>query len=148
MIREAEVERRCDQNRKRSKRRAIYCPIHGCYIDSVSQKYKLYADKPGQLQQRGVNRLNALILVATQTAVALDGEWLEAFWCEHCQKTKWYYVKKQGNRTFDISLEPTELWQQAIGVTAADGNPSVGEFTRRQARTNSCQGIKDFIFVG
>ncbi|BDA71445.1 hypothetical protein RIVM261_003390 [Rivularia sp. IAM M-261] len=142
------MQRRCDKNRKRSKRRAIYCPIHGCYIDSVSQKYKLYVDKPGQLQQRGVSRLNALILVATQTAVAIDGEWLEAFWCEHCQATKWYYVKKLDKGRFDILLAPSELWQQAIGVTNPDGNPSVGEFTRRQARMNSGQGIKDFVFVG
>ncbi|RUT07188.1 hypothetical protein DSM106972_024490 [Dulcicalothrix desertica PCC 7102] len=142
------MQRRCDKNRKRSKRRAIYCPIHGCYIDSVSQKYKLYVDKPGQLQQRGVSRLNALILVATQTAVALDGEWLEAFWCTHCQKTEWYYVKKLDNQIFDISLAPSDLWQQAIGVTNPDGNPSVGEFTRRQARMNSCRSMKDFVFVG
>ncbi|OKH56235.1 hypothetical protein NIES2101_00160 [Calothrix sp. HK-06] len=142
------MQRRCDKNRKRSKRRAIYCPIHGCYIDSMSQKYKLYVDKPGQLQERGVSRLNALILVATQTAVALDREWLEAFWCEHCQKTKWYHVKKLDNQMFDISLAPSELWQQAIGVNNPDGNPSVGEFTCRQSRMNSYRSMKDFVFVG
>jgi len=114
----------------------------------MSQKYKLYADKPGQLQKRGINRQNALILIASQTTVALNGEWLEAFWCQHCQQTKWYYVKKLDNRTFEISLAPTELWQQVIGVTDPNGNPSVGEFTRRQSRMNSCQGIKDFRFVG
>jgi len=142
------VQRRCDRNRKRSKRRAIYCPIHGCYINSVSQKYKLYADRPGQLQQRGVSRLNALILVATQTAVALDGEWLEAFWCEHCQQTKWYHVKKSSSNSFEISLAPPQLWQQAIGVTDPTGNPSVSEFTRRQSRMVGFQGIKDFKFIG
>jgi hypothetical protein len=81
---------RCDRNRKRSKRRAIYCPIHGRYLNSVSQKYYLYADRPGQLQQRGIRRLKALMLVAKHTAVPLKDEWLEAFWCEDCQQTKWY----------------------------------------------------------
>ncbi len=75
------MHRRCDRNRKRSKRRAINCPIHGCYLNSVSQKYQLYADRAGQLQQRGIPRRNALMLVAHQTAVPLDGEWVEAFWC-------------------------------------------------------------------
>ena len=89
---EAELQRRCDRNRKRSKRRAIYCPAHGCYLDSVSQKHSLFAHKPEQLQQRGIGRMSALLLIASDTAVSLPGEWLEAFWCTECQETKWYYV--------------------------------------------------------
>ncbi|MGB3637280.1 MAG: hypothetical protein WBA39_06815, partial [Rivularia sp. (in: cyanobacteria)] len=73
--------KRCDRNRKRSKRRAIYCPVHGCYLHSVSQKYRLFASHPGQLQQKGIGRLHAKILIASQTAVLLEDEWLEAFWC-------------------------------------------------------------------
>jgi hypothetical protein len=44
------------RNRSRSQRRAIFCPIHGCYIDSVSQKYSLFADHVQQLQDRVVPR--------------------------------------------------------------------------------------------
>ncbi|WP_096625783.1 hypothetical protein [Calothrix sp. NIES-3974] len=142
------MQKRCDKNRKRSKRRAIYCPIHGCHLDSVSQKYTLYTEKPEELQKRGINRQSALMLVASQTAVPLVGEWLEAFWCPHCQQTKWYYVKKLDNRKFEISPAPTALWQQAIGVKSTQGNPSVGEFTLRHSRMNRYQGIKDFIFIG
>lgn len=145
---EDELQRRCDRNRKRSKRRAIYCPIHGEYLDSMSQKYQIYADRSGQLEQRGMSRRSALILVANQTAVPLEGEWIEAFWCQHCQQTKWYHVRKCDNRTYEISLAPRELWQQATGVISVDGNPSVGEFTRRQARFLGYNSIKDFKFVG
>ena len=141
------MQRRCDRNRKRSKRRAIYCPIHGCYLDSVSQKYRLYADRAGQLQQRGIGRKNALILVANKTAVALEGEWLEAFWCDRCQQTKWYHVRKN-DRTYETSLAPQELWKQVTGVILPGGNPSVGEFTRRQSRMVRYQGVKDFKFMG
>ena len=141
------MQRRCDRNRKRSKRRAIYCPIHGCYLDSVSQKYRLYADRASQLQQRGIGRKNALILVANKTAVPLEGEWLEAFWCDQCQQTKWYHVRKN-DRTYEVSLAPQELWEQATGVILPDGNPSVGEFTRRQSRMVRHQGIKDFKYMG
>ncbi|WP_414568899.1 hypothetical protein [Nostoc sp. CCY 9925] len=132
-----------NQNRKRSKRRAIYCPIHGCYLDSVSQKYKLYADRAGQLQQRGIGRQNALILVATKTAIPLEGEWLEEFWCNLCQQTKWYHVKKC-DRTYEVAIAPSELWQQASGVIHPEGNPSVGEFTKRQARIAGSSSTKDF----
>ncbi len=141
------MQRRCDRNRKRSKRRAIYCPIHGCYIDSVSQKYQLFADQPGQLQQRGMSRRNALMLVATKTTVSIEGEWLEAFWCEECQQKTWYHVCKSEGRTYELSLAPQELWQQVTGVIDPQGNPSVGEFTRRHSRLVGYQGMKDFQFV-
>ncbi|KOP23870.1 hypothetical protein AMR41_23805 [Hapalosiphon sp. MRB220] len=141
------MQRRCDRNRKRSKRRAIYCPIHGCYLDSVSQKYPLFADRPGQLQQRGIGRQTALLLVAHKTAVPLEGEWLEAFWCDQCQEKKWYHLKKR-DRVYEVSIAAPELWQQAMGVIYPEGNPSVGEFTRRHARMVGCKSSKDFGFIG
>ncbi|MBE9049458.1 hypothetical protein IQ243_03380 [Nostocales cyanobacterium LEGE 11386] len=142
------MQRRCDRNRKRSKKRAIYCPVHGCYLDSVSQKYQLFADQPGQLQQRGMSRRNALMLVANQTAVPIEGEWLEAFWCEQCQQTKWYHVRKVNERTYEVALAPQELWQQVTGVVDPKGNPTVGEFTRRHSRVLNQHSINDFKFVG
>ncbi|MGI0484490.1 hypothetical protein ACN4EK_03575 [Pantanalinema rosaneae CENA516] len=127
------TQERRKRNRKRSKRRGIYCPIHACYLDSVSPKYPLFADQPGQLQQRGISRKNAQLLIADQTAVPLQGEWLEAFWCESCQRTKWYRVRKLES-SYDVSLAPPELWRSVSGVIDPYGNPSVSEFTRRQAR--------------
>ncbi|MEO1428648.1 MAG: hypothetical protein AAFV71_06180 [Cyanobacteria bacterium J06633_8] len=144
-MKDLKLLKRCDRNRKRSKRRAIYCPIHGCYLHSVSQKYKLFASHAGQLQQKGIGRQNAKILIASQTAVLLENEWLEAFWCDECQQTKWYHVEKLGKSTeqnvgrasYSISLAPSHLWEQAVGVDEARGNPSVSEFTRRHARMAS-----------
>ena len=143
---EAKVQKRCDRNRKRSQRRAIHCPIHNCYIDSVSQKYGLFAEQPGQLQARGIPRREAMLLVAAKTTVSLQGEWLEAFWCEECQKTTWYHLRKQGSK-YDLSVAPTELWQQATGVIHPDRNPSVGEFTYRQSRTPGGNSVKDFSIM-
>jgi len=143
---EVELQRRCDRNRKRSKRRAIYCPIHGCHVDSASPKYSLFAQRVGQLQQRGIGRKNALMLLADRTAVALEGEWLECFWCDQCQQTKWYHVRKREN-SYEVRIAPTELWQQATGVINPEGNPTVSEFTRRQARMVGYKGMKDFRYV-
>lgn len=133
--------KRCERNRKRSQKRAIYCPVHGCYLHSVSQKYSL-ASCPRQLQQKGTSQRNAKILIASQTAVLLEDEWLEAFWCDECQKTKWYRVEKLGKNSdtnaeltsYSISLAPTQLWEQALGIDEAEDNPSVSEFTRRHTR--------------
>ncbi len=143
LISEVELQNKCHQNRKRSKRRAIYCPVHKCYLHSVSQKYNLYADSAGQLQERGIGRQRALILVATKTAVSLEGEWLEAFWCDQCEQTNWYHVKKC-DRTYEVSVASVELWQQASGVIHPAGNPSVGEFTRTQARMAGNNNSKYF----
>lgn len=147
LVREVELQRRCDQNRKRSKRRAIYCPIHECHLDSVSPKYRLFADCANQLDQRGVPRKNALLLIATRTAVPLQGEWVEAFWCDQCQQTKWYHVRKGENRTFRVSIAPRNLWQYVTRAIDLEGNPSVGQFTRKNARMVGNAGIKNFKFV-
>lgn len=145
------MHRRCDRNRKRSQRRAIYCPIHGCYLDSVSQKYRLFADRPGQLQQRGISRQNAMMLVAKNTTVSLVGEWLEEFWCQACQTSKWYHVKKNQNQKsgsqiaiYEVSVASPHMWYQAIGVIDPQGNASVSEFTRRHARRVGYHSRKDF----
>jgi hypothetical protein len=141
------MQRRCDRNRKRTKRRAIYCPIHGCYLESRSPKHLLFADKAGQLQQRGMSRKNALMIVASQTTVPIAGEWLEAFWCEQCQQTKWYHVRRKGESEYKVCEAPDDLWQQVSGVIDPNGNPSVGEFTRRQAKIVGHNCIKDFQYV-
>ncbi|MEL7245201.1 MAG: hypothetical protein AAFV71_24610 [Cyanobacteria bacterium J06633_8] len=137
------MKKRCDRNRKRSKRRAIYCPIHNCYIDTLSKKYPLFADTAGQLQQRGLSRRNAMILVKTKTAVSLQGEWLESFWCEECQEKTWYHVRKYEN-SYQLSVAPPELWQQATGVIHPHGNPSISEFSRKQAKN---LGFKYFASI-
>ncbi len=148
-MKEVKLLRRCDRNRKRSKRRAIYCPVHGCYLHSVSQKYKLYASDFQQLQEKGIGRQNAKILIASQTAVLLEDEWLEGFWCDECQQTKWYHVKKIykssdqniGSASYSISLAPPQLWEQATGVDETRGNPSVSEFTRRHSKMASYKNL-------
>ena len=141
------MQKRCDQNRKRPKRRAICCPLHGCYIDSVSKKYPLFADRAEQLQQRGMPRQNALRLVSTRMAVPIVGEWIEAFWCDLCQQTKWYHVCKGEDGSFQVAIASRDLWQYASGAVAPDGNPSVGEYTRRNSRMLGCSRTKDFKFV-
>lgn len=136
------------RNRSRSKRRAIYCPDHGTYLDSVSQKYPLYTTEPEHLQQRGLSRLRSLTVIAGYGTVPLTGEWIEAFWCDHCQATRWYHVHRTVANRYMVVAAPEHLWMQASGVILPTGNPSVSEFTRRQSRQTQYQGIKDFRRIG
>ena len=126
------MKRRCDRNRKRSRRRAIYCPVHGCYLDSSSKKYPLFAEQIEHLRERGYSKKRSSIIIKTYGTVALQGEWLEAFWCPDCQETKWYHIRKKDNQ-YSVSLAVPELWQQVNGVIDPRGNSSVSEFTLRQA---------------
>jgi hypothetical protein len=132
------------RKKTRSKRRNIFCPMHQCYLDSVSKKYHLFDDRPGQLQARGVSALSAQLLIKSHTTIGVTGEWVEAFWCDECQKTEWYHVYKTGDRAYEISLAPSELWQSVGGVVHPNGNPSVGEFTRNAAKMKGYQGLKAF----
>lgn len=139
--------RRCDRNRKRSKRRGIYCPQHGCYLDSVSQKYPIYADCPEQLREQGMTKKTATLVLATRTAVRTE-QWLEAFWCRECEETRWYKIRKIGDRAYEVSLAPDELWKRAEGAIDPFGNPSVGEFTRREAKRLNNRVYKDYNSPG
>jgi hypothetical protein len=132
------------RKKRRSKRRSIFCPTHNCYLDSVSKKYHLFDDQPGQLQARGVNTLAAHLLIKSHTTIGVTGEWVEAFWCDECQKTTWYHVYKTGDRSYEITVAPDVLWQSVSGVVHPNGNPSVSEFTRNAARMKGYQGLKAF----
>ena len=155
---ELKSKKRCDRNRNRSKRRTIFCPIDQSPMDSVSLKYSLYADKAEHLQQRGLSRRKALSLMANHTTVRLDGEWLEAFWCPLCQRRNWFHVHKlsqsshsqssHSQSSHSLSFAPGELWQQVSGVIYPHGNPSVSEFSRRQSRLVTFDGLKDFQRIG
>lgn len=131
---EVKLQRRCDQNRKRSKRRSIYCPIDGCYLHSVSPKYSLF-DSIDLLKQKKFK-------MASKT-IHLTGEWLEAFWCDRCQKTQWYHRLKPDNYTYKVSVAPPQIWQQAVGVVHTEGNPTVSEFIQRNA-SGSPKAVKTY----
>ena len=129
--------------------------MHGCYLDSTSRKYGLFADKPEHLQQRGMKRLSALTVIKSYTTVPLTGEWLEEFWCADCQETTWYHVRKledlqaqKGRYRYELLPAPQHLWQQVSGVILPGGNPSVSEFTRKAARNQNYQGLRGFQLTG
>lgn len=120
------------RHRKRPKRRPIRCPIHGCYLDSVSQKHGLYADQIAQLRGRGYTHKKASLILGDRQTVGLAGEWLEEFWCPECQSKQWYYVRKQDN-IYAVTPAPRSLWETATGVIDPKGNPSVSQYTKTNA---------------
>ena len=55
--------------------------------------------------------------------------------------------RRQIDKTYEIALAPTELWQQVSGVIHPQGNPSVGEFTRSQSRMVGHLSLKAFCYI-
>ena len=138
------------RNRKRSQRRQIFCPVHHGYLESVSPKHSLFADCTEHLREAGFGQMTATLLMAEYTTVSLNGQWLEKFWCDDCGTAEWYRVERyqqdgRGAARYHLSLAARELWERVAGVTHPDGNPSVGEFTRKQSKARSM--TKDFGFV-
>jgi hypothetical protein len=142
---------RAKRNRNRSKRRQILCPAHGCHMDSVSPKHSIFGSQVEHLQQAGFGRRLATMLMAQHTTIAIPGEWLEKFWCAECEQAQWYRVKRYhrpdggGAAQYHLELAPKELWQRVSGVHDPAGNPSVGEFTRKQAK--AMKMVRDFNFM-
>ncbi len=144
-------EDRTKRNRNRSKRRQILCPLHGCQMDSVSAKHSIFGDRVEHLQQAGFDRGLANLLMDEHTTISIPGEWLEKFWCLECDQSEWYRVKRYhrpgggGAAQYFVEIAAQELWQRVAGVHDPMGNPSVGEFTRKQAKAKGM--VRDFKFI-
>jgi len=137
------------RSRRRSKRRELLCPKHPEQkIFSVSAKYHLYVTEIGQLMLRGLSkRKSDELLAAFNRVLPLTGEWLECFWCEDCQSSSWWHVNRHDQQEYSLSSIPRELWEQASGVIRAEGNPTVSDFSRRQARATGVTGLRQYRFL-
>jgi len=86
------------------------------------------------LQLRGISRRAALTLAAASTASPLQRKWLEAFWYEQCQETRWYHIYKVSDRAYAVRPAPNLLWQQASDVIHPDGNVAASEYMQGESR--------------
>jgi hypothetical protein len=137
------------RQRRRAKRRELFCPLHPEQrIFSASPKHHLYLTDVGQLMLRGLSKRRADELLAAYSHVLpLTDEWIECFWCDDCSRTSWWHVKRHDRHVYQLQPVPRELWEQASGVIRVEGNPSVSQFTRRQARATGVQGMRQYRFL-
>jgi hypothetical protein len=135
--------------RSRPARRRLLCPLHPeAQLLSVSPKISLYVTELGQLLARGHSRSTAgSLLHAYRSVVPLENEWLEGFWCEACQQTTWWHVQRHDRVQHSLRPISRELWQQASGLILPEGNPTVSDYSRRQARAGGVQGLSQFRYL-
>lgn len=135
--------------RRRARRRELRCPLHPEQkIFSVSPKHHLYVTDVGQLMLRGLSKRRAdELLAAYRRVLPLTNEWIECFWCDDCACTSWWHVQRHDRHDYSLNKVPRELWEQATGVIRVEGNPTVSQFSRRQARASGVQGLRQYRFL-
>lgn len=134
---------------RRPKRRQLFCPLHGEHIlQSVSAKHMLYITDTGPLVLSGMGKRRATeLLAAYHNVLTIGNEWLENFWCEGCQESRWWHVIRHDRVVHELKPISREIWERASGVIRPEGNPTIGEFTRRNARACGKLGMQQFRFV-
>ncbi|MFM7085521.1 MAG: hypothetical protein ACKOXO_00770 [Cyanobium sp.] len=137
------------RERRRPRRRELHCPLHPEQrLFSVSPKHHLYLTDVGQLMIRGLSKRRAdELLAAYRRVLPLTNEWLECFWCDDCATSTWWHVTRHDRTAHSLAPVSRELWEQASGVILPEGNPSVSQFTRRQARASGVQGLRQYRFL-
>jgi hypothetical protein len=144
-----ETIRLMSRRQRRPARREIFCPGHPeTRLLSVSPKHHLYLTETGPLILRGLSKRRAdELLSAYRQVLPLTDEWLECFWCEQCGSSFWWHVKRLDRQKHVLSDVPASLWEQATGVVRPDGNPTVSQFTRQQARATGVLGKRQYRFL-
>ncbi|MEO1002571.1 MAG: hypothetical protein AAFX65_05605 [Cyanobacteria bacterium J06638_7] len=133
-----ESERGKDLRPRRSRRpsrRQLLCPVHpDSPLEGNGRKYFLHLLTPAELRQRGLSGKRARLVLQAYPVLVLSNEWLEELWCAHCGQCRWCHVTRHDRVRHSVRWAPRELWQQVAHVDPVGANPSVSEYSRRQAR--------------
>ncbi|MCT0219225.1 hypothetical protein KQ304_09475 [Synechococcus sp. CS-1329] len=119
---------------RRPKRRELFCPAHPEQrLLGNGRKYFLHLLTPEELKQRGMSDKKARLVIQAYPVLVLSDEWLEELFCAECGGNRWCHVSKHDRISHTVRWAKRELWQQVAHVDPVVANPSVGEFTRREA---------------
>ncbi|NQV10192.1 MAG: hypothetical protein HQ527_03350 [Cyanobacteria bacterium] len=120
---------------RRPKRRELFCPAHPeQQLEGNGKKYFLHLLSVEQLKQRGMSDKKARLVIHAYPVLVLSNEWLEELFCPHCDSNRWCHVTRHDRVAHTVHWAPRELWEQVAHVDPVVANPSVSEFSRREAQ--------------
>jgi hypothetical protein len=89
---------------------------------------------PEELRARGMSDRRARLVINAYPVLVLSNEWLEELFCPQCGHSRWCHVIRHDRVRHSVSWAARELWQQVAKVDPLASNPSVSQYTRREAR--------------
>lgn len=120
---------------RRPKRRQLFCPAHpDQLIEGNGRKYFLHLLTSEQLRERGMSDKKARLVIAAFPVLVLSNEWLEQLFCPQCGMAHWCHVVREDRVKHSVRWAPRALWEQVAHVDPIQPNPTVSEFSRREAR--------------
>ena len=123
---------------RRPDRRKLFCPAHPDQrIEGNGKKYFLHLMSPEELKARGMPHKTAQLVIQAHPVLVLSDEWLEELFCSQCGSNRWCHVTRINRVVHHVRWAPRELWQQVAHVDPTSPNPSISEYTRRNARRTS-----------
>ena len=123
------------RGRRRPQKRQLFCPAHpDQLISGTGSKHFLHLLKPEELKARGMSDRRARLVIQAYPVLVLSNEWLEELFCPKCGMSRWCHVSRLDRVQHAVAWAPRELWQQVARVDPVESNPSVSQFTRREAR--------------
>lgn len=130
----AETALQQQRRRQRPRRRQLLCPVHPDQrLAGNGKKYFLHVLSAEELKARGMPHKKAHLVIQAYPVLVLSNEWLEQLFCPHCGSSRWYHVRREANGTLQVRWAERHLWEQVAHVDPLQPNPTVSEFSRRQA---------------
>jgi hypothetical protein len=112
------------------------------------KKYFLHLLSAEALQQRGMNAKTARLVINAYPVFVLSNEWLEELFCEQCGSNHWCHITKHSPDQYSVRWAPQHLWEQVAHVDPSVANPTVSEYTRKQARRHQQKRVDGKRFYG
>lgn len=75
----------------------------------------------------------ARLVIQQYPVLVLSNEWLEELYCAACGQNRWYHVVRDPSGGLSLSPAKAELWQQVAHVDPVRANPTVSEYSLKQA---------------
>ena len=137
------------RQRRRPKGRNLACPFHDdAVLKGNGKKYFLHLLSAEELQQRGMTTKTARLVINAYPVFVLSNEWLEELYCDQCGANRWFHITKHDADHYSVRVAPQHLWEQVAHVDPTVANPTVSEFTRRQARRHQQKRVDGKRFYG
>ena len=133
-----ETRQEASRSKRRSRRRELRCPAHAdVKLSGNGKKYFLHLLSAEQLQARGMKASKARLVIQAYPVLVLSNEWLEELFCPACGCNRWCHVIQHDRVEHTVRWAPRELWDQVAHVDPLSSNPTVSEYSRREARRYS-----------